>query len=79
MHSFTPEDLVQYMYKEVSPTKKAAIKVALEADWELRERYEVIISAQKRLEALSLSSPRKKAIDEILRYAEKSIKELTPE
>jgi len=79
MHSFTLEDLVQYMYNESSTEKKAAITIALETDWELREKYEVISSAQKRLETLNLSSPRKKAVDTILLYAEKSVKELTPE
>jgi hypothetical protein len=79
MHSFTLDDLVQYMYNESSAEKKAAIQLALETDWELREKYEVISSAQKRLAALNLSSPRKKAVDEILLYAENSVKELTAE
>jgi hypothetical protein len=79
MHSFTLEDLVQYMYNESSAEKKAAITIALETDWELREKYEVITSAQKRLETLDLSSPRKKAIENILLYAEKPVKELTAE
>jgi len=77
MHSFTLEDLVQYMYNETSAEKTTAIKAALEADYDLREKYDVIVSAQKRLETLNLSSPRKKAIDEILLYA--SAKELTAE
>jgi hypothetical protein len=79
MYNFTPEDLVQYTYNESSIEKAAAIKAALQTDWELREKYEVIISAQKRLETLNLSSPRKKAIDRILIYAEKMAKELTTE
>jgi hypothetical protein len=79
MHSFTLDDLVQYMYNEASTEKKSAIKLALESDWELREKYEVISSAQKRLETLGLSSPRKKAVDKIILYAEKSVKELTAE
>jgi hypothetical protein len=79
MHSFTLEDLVQYTYNEASTEKKEAIKLALETDWELREKYEVITSAQKRLETLSLSSPRKKAVDKILLYGLKSEKELTTE
>jgi len=79
MHSFTLDDLVQYLYNESSAEKKAAIKLALEKDWELCEKYEVVTSAQKRLETLSLSSPRKKAVDSILLYGEKSVKELTAE
>lgn len=78
MHSFTPEDLLQYLYKETSPEKTLAIKTALENDWSLQEKLEVIKSAQQRLEKLSLS-PRKKAVDNILKYAEKSVKAISTE
>ena len=77
MHIFTPEDLVQYMYKETSPEKAAAIEAALETDWNLKEKFDVIISAQKRLEAFVLS-PRNEAVEKILRYAEKAMSELHP-
>ena len=77
MHKFTPEDLVQYLYKEASPEKSTAIKAALETDWSLREMYDVIVSAQKRLEAFELS-PREEAVNKILRHAEKAISELHP-
>jgi len=77
MHNFTPEDLVQYLYNETSPEKTTAIKAALETDWTLREMYDVIVSAQKRLEAFELS-PREEAVNNILRHAEKAISELNP-
>ncbi|MEP6673720.1 MAG: hypothetical protein ABJA78_01135 [Ferruginibacter sp.] len=72
MHNFTPEDLVQYLYKETSTEKTLAIKAALETDWNLREQLEVITAAQSRLEVLKLS-PRKQIIDNILNYAESKI------
>ena len=75
MDNFTPDDLVQYMYKETSVDKSFAIKTALENDWTLRETYDVIVSAQKRLEALELS-PREETVNNILRYADKAISEL---
>ena len=77
MHNFTPEDLLQYLYNETSPAQTAAIKAALETDWSLREKFEVITSAQKRLEALKMS-PSQQTIDNILNYAEKAVAELTP-
>ena len=77
MHNFTPEDLLQYLYNETSPAQTAAIKAALETDWTLREKFEVITSAQSRLEALKMS-PSQKTIDNILSYAEKAVSELTP-
>ncbi len=76
MHSFTQEDLIQYLYNESSPEKTALIKAALYSDWNLREEYEVISSASKCLEKLTLS-PRKIAVDNILKYAEKSISSLS--
>ena len=77
MHNFTPEDLVQYLYKETSQEKSTAITAALETDWTLREMYNVIVSAQKRLEAFELS-PREEAVNRILRYAQKTTAELHP-
>ena len=75
MHNFTPEDLVQYLYKETSPEKTLAIKTALETNWHLKEMYKVIVSAQKRLEAFQLS-PREEAVNKVLRHAKKTINEL---
>ena len=49
MQSFTQEDLVQFLYHESSPEKAAQIKAALEADWNLREQFEMISSASKSL------------------------------
>jgi hypothetical protein len=76
MHNFTPEDLLRYVYNETSIKQTAEIKNALEKDWTLKEQYEAIVSGQNRLEALKLS-PRKKTIENILNYAEKSITELS--
>ena len=76
MHSFTQEDLLQYLYRETTTEKTAAISQALETDWNLREQFEVLTSAQQSLEKVTLS-PRKKAIDFILNYAGKQTKELT--
>jgi hypothetical protein len=78
MHNFTPEDLLLYLYNETSPAQTAAIKAALETDWSLREKFEVITSAQSRLESLKMS-PSQKSIDNILSYAEKAVAELTPQ
>lgn len=78
MHNFTPEDLLQYLYNETSPEQTAQIKAALETDWSLREKFELITSAQKRLETLKLS-PSQQTIDNILNYAEKAVAELSPQ
>lgn len=77
MHSFTSEDLIQYLYKETSPEMTAAIKAAIANDWSLREKVNTIAAAQDQLDTV-LFSPRQKAIDQILSYAEKGLEELTP-
>jgi hypothetical protein len=78
MHNFTPEDLLLYLYNETSPAQTAEIKAALETDWSLREKFEVITSAQSKLEALKMS-PSQRTVDNILNYAEKAIGELSPQ
>jgi hypothetical protein len=78
MHSFTQEDLVQYLYNETSPEKSAVLKAALETDWNLREKFDAISAAINSLEKLTLS-PRQNAVDNILNYAEKSVTALSSE
>ena len=46
---FTPEDLLQYLYKETTPAENEAIEKALAEDWTLREKFEVIKKAAQRL------------------------------
>ena len=76
MHSFTQEDLLQYLYNETSAEKATAIKEALVSDWDLREKFNFLSSAQQNLEVIKLS-PRKQTIDFILNYAEKDVEEFT--
>jgi hypothetical protein len=72
MIKITPEDLVQYLYKETTAKKTAAIKAALETDWELQQSFREIINAQKELEPVNLS-PRKEALNKILEHASSKV------
>ncbi|MEO7524242.1 MAG: hypothetical protein ABIT58_09120 [Ferruginibacter sp.] len=76
MHSFTQEDLLQYLYNETSTEKATAIKEALVNDWDLLEKFNFLSSAQQNLEVIKLS-PRKQTLDFIFNYAEKDVEELT--
>jgi hypothetical protein len=67
---FTPEDLVQYLYKETTPEQNAAIEQALAENWTLREKFEVIKKAHARLEKFKLS-PRVEAVLNVLKYGNK--------
>ena len=71
MTKITPEDLVRYLYNETSGTKSAAIKAALQTDWNLRESYEKLVSSAQNLNRIDLSSPRVESVNKILEYASK--------
>ena len=68
--NFTPEDLVQYLYKETTHEQNIAIENAMAADWTLREKFEVIKKAHARLEKFKLS-PRVETVLNVLKYGTK--------
>lgn len=68
MTLFTPEDLVMYLYHESTPEKTAAIEVALQNDWTLREKFEVLQKAVATLDR-TLVSPRTETVLNVLNYA----------
>ncbi len=70
MTKFTQEDLLQYLYKETSQHKTAAIEAALETDWNLRYSLSQLSSAQKNLEDINLS-PRDETVNKILQHITK--------
>jgi hypothetical protein len=65
---FTPEDLLRYLYKETSPEMSAAIEAALDEDWTLREKLEVLEASARNLDKI-VESPRTEVIMNILQYA----------
>ena len=74
MINFTPEDLVSYLYNETSPEKSNEIKIAMEKDWTLREKFEVLKASINRLEKI-IESPRTEVVLNVLRYARETNKE----
>jgi hypothetical protein len=66
--SFTPEDLLEYLYKETAPERTLAIDEALRTDWSLREKLAVLQTSRERLDRL-VESPRTETILRLLRYA----------
>lgn len=75
-YNFTTEDLIQYMYKETSSEKTAAIESALATDYNLREAMEVLSASQDKLNDVKFVSPRMQTLENIFAYAEKSVEEL---
>lgn len=76
MIKITQEDLVRYLYNETSDRKTAAIKAALQTDWNLRESYEKLLISQKNLNKIKFS-PRTESIGKILEYASKKHAQVT--
>lgn len=75
MRNFTPEDLLLYLYKESSPQLTAAITQALQLDWTLREKFNVLKTSMLGLEKIQ-QSPRTEAILNILNYAREKSSEM---
>ena len=72
MTLYTPEDLLQYLYKETSPTQTAAIEQSLKEDWALREKLQVLQASVKRLDS-ALESPRTEVVLRVLNYARETM------
>ncbi|MBK6937085.1 MAG: hypothetical protein IPH18_09550 [Chitinophagaceae bacterium] len=68
MTNFTPDDLLLYLYKETSDIETAAIEAALEKDWTLREKLNVLKTAMHRLDKIT-ESPRTQLVLNVLNYA----------
>jgi len=68
MHRYSPEDLLRYLYKETSSEETAAIEEALQSDWTLREKLNVLKTSMERLNNLVVA-PRTEAVLNILKYA----------
>lgn len=68
MHNFTPEDLLEYHYGEMSATRAKEMEQALQEDWTLREKLAVIREAGARLDK-SIYSPGEAVVNRILNYA----------
>ncbi len=72
MTLFTPEDLVMYLYKDTSPEKTAAIELALQNDWALREKLQLLRESVRDVEQMPLSSPRTEVILRVMNYAKQT-------
>lgn len=73
MPNFTPEDLLMYLYDETDPALTIRIREALQQDWTLREKLEVLKASAQRLDKV-LMAPRQDSVDAILDYARKVAK-----
>ena len=68
MTNFTPEDLLLYLYKETSSEQTTAIENALEKDWTLREKLQVLKASMQRLDKITVA-PRTEVVLNVLNHA----------
>ena len=68
MHNYTPEDLIRYLYNEMSTEEAVAIENELPNNWPLREKLAVLKAAHQRLDGI-LESPRTEVVLNILKQA----------
>ncbi|HLO80025.1 MAG TPA: hypothetical protein VK166_03650 [Chitinophagaceae bacterium] len=69
MNHFTTEDMIRFLYNEMSPEESKMAMEAIESDWILKEKYEVLKASKRDLDSIRCT-PRKSTIDSILQYAE---------
>jgi len=69
MPNFTTEDLLLYMYNEMSNLEKAALEQELQNNWALREKLQVLKESENSLRKFKLQGPRNKTVDAIMQYA----------
>jgi len=75
MTNFTPEDLLLYLYNETDFQKTAAIETALEKDWTLREKLNVLKASMHQLDKTS-ETPRTEVVLNVLSYAKEHLEEV---
>ena len=68
MDIFTPENMIRFLYKETSAEETAAMQLALDTNWMLREKFEILKNATEGLNTIH-HSPRPSVIQTLLNYA----------
>ena len=68
MDIFTPENMIRFLYKETTPEETAAMQLALDSDWNLREKFEILKKAINGLNTVKYS-PRPSVVQSLMKYA----------
>jgi hypothetical protein len=74
MTNFTPEDILLYLYKETSAEQATAFEAALQKDWTLREKMNVLKASMQRLDKI-VEKPRTEVVLNVLNYAKEQTAE----
>lgn len=72
-YHISADDLIRYIYKEVSFMEKLAIEKAIRRDPHLREQYQELTRAFHQLDELAnLEQPNTEVLDNVLMYSKLS-------
>ena len=69
MNNFTTEDMIRFLYNEMNEEESRQFTEAMEADWTLKEAFELLKQSKDSLDR-QLQSPRASTINAIMQYAE---------
>jgi anti-sigma factor RsiW len=68
MSTFTPDDLLLYLYDDMDAATRLQVEEQLEKDWTLREKLAVLKTAKERLNRIT-ESPRTEVILSVMHKA----------
>ena len=69
MNNITTEDMIRFLYNEMTTEESKQFIQAMEADWTLKEAFELLKQSKDSLDR-PLQSPRTSTINAIMQYAE---------
>ncbi|MGB4772143.1 MAG: hypothetical protein WBP58_11815 [Chitinophagaceae bacterium] len=69
MKQFTTDDMIRFLYNEMTTEETQQFLQAIQQDWTLREAFEQLKQSKDSLGS-SVASPRKSTVNAILQYAE---------
>lgn len=71
MNHFTTEDMIRFLYNEMSPEETRLVNEALASDWILKEKFEMLKASKNDLDKIHFA-PRTSSINSIMQYAEQA-------
>jgi hypothetical protein len=69
MKQFTTDDMIRFLYNEMTTEETQQFLQSIQQDWTLREAFEQLKQTKDCLDS-SVASPRKSTVNAILQYAE---------
>lgn len=70
MPNFTTDDLLLFLYGELSAADTLALQTALTKDWALQQKLQVLQESMDSLDKTTHSKPRSQTIENLIHYAE---------